>query len=214
MKLNIVLSLLCCVAFVLACSGEKKKTPESPKAATAAEGPKEVGAAPEDVEGTNGKNQADAEPMDAEEVRDELVGIWRVQLSAVADTSEIKALDEAQREQALKTAQQMVGNLAFEFTPDGKMNLYMGDKVRNGTYEVITAKGDVISLKTSHGSGAEVETEEVEVVLGDGTLKVTGQDKKQTLVLERGAPGLIEGGAPNAEVPSTGAAPTVTPTGK
>ena len=157
MKLNIVLSLLCCVAFVLACSGEKKKASESPKPAASADAPKEGGTVPEDVQGNDDKNQADAEPMDAEEVRDELVGIWRVQLSALADSPEIKALDEAQREQALKTAQQMVGNLAFEFTPDGKMNLYMGDKVRNGTYEVITAKGDVISLKTSHGSGAEVE---------------------------------------------------------
>ena len=100
-----------------------------------------------------------------------------------------RQLDEADRAKALETAQQMVGNLAFEFTPDGKMNLYMGDKIRNGTYEVLKASGDVITLKTSHGEGQTLEVEEVKVVVGDDTLKVTGEDSKQSLILERGPPG-------------------------
>ncbi len=214
MKLNLVLTTVCSFALLAACSSDKKKAPEETKPAAA----EQTTATPEAAPAADEKKEADAEPMDAEEVQDELVGIWRVKLSALADSPEIKALDESQRQRALETAQQMVGNLAFEFTPDGKMNLYMGDKVRNGTYEVLKAKGDVISLKTTHGSGAEVETEEVEVVLGDGTLKVTGQDKNQTLVLERGAPGLKDGAGRNVAGPNPAAAggpvPAVAPQGK
>ena len=204
MRLSLIFIVMFSFFFVLGCSSSKKDKKRPTKANV--EAPE---AADDGKSDTDDSAPADVEPMDHDEARDELVGIWRVRLSALAEDPELKKLDEVDREKALETAQQMVGNLAFEFTPDGKMNLYMGDKVRAGTYSILETTGDVITLKTSHGSGQDAEVENVEVVVADDTLKVTGEDGKQTLVLERGPPGKNTGGAPENGTEAGNAEPTV-----
>jgi hypothetical protein len=137
--------------------------------------------------------------MDEQEAQDTLVGIWRVKMDGLADTPEIKKLPVGEREAAIKRAQQMLPEIGFEFTPDGKMNLYMGDVIRNGTYKIIKASGDKLTVEMRHGR-AKPEVETVEILVGDEILTVTGEgdDGEQVLVLERGAPGTPTGAAEEA----------------
>ena len=202
MKFSPLLCWLIGLALVIGgCSSSKTEKAEKPQKAKA-ERPQQTEG--KTVEAPEAKPDAAQEPMDPEEAQDTLVGIWRVKLDALAEDSEIKKMPESEREGALKQAQQMLANLGFEFTPDGQMNLYIGDKIRKGTYKVMESRGDKLVLETRHGE-PKPEVETVEVIIGDETLTVSTPGKKQVLVLERGPPG-AGNSAPDGAAP--GEAPT------
>ena len=161
---------------------------------TAKETPKSAAPAEEKVENKTGEkgdpDEADLEPGEAQDV---LVGIWRMDLERLQDAPEIRALPKEEREAAVSNAKRLMSSLAFEFAPDGKMKMFMGSQVKEGSFRVLKTEGNILHLETKTGRAPDLLVEKIQVVVGNDTLRIDNapeqEGKKDFVYLQRGAPG-------------------------
>ena len=114
-------------------------------------------------------------------------GIWRIDLDSLKDDPEVKNAPKEERAAALRVAKSMMKNVAFEFTQDKKMNLFMSSQVRRGTYSVTGAKDNLLTLTTT-GSEDGTQKTVYEVRVFAEALELTDTQNKVTRRLIRGSP--------------------------
>jgi len=197
----IILTLTLALGLVLGCSSPDKaseaktKTPEA-KTKTSAAKPGTPTALPSAAKAAPPKaaqkpaeiNVADGDSQhEDDDVLAQLVGIWRVDLDALAKDSSIAKLAEKDRPDALALMKQTFQSMAFEYAADGKMRVFMGSQVRSGTYRIDETTDDGVKITTVLGKGAaKIETKSKISFLG-GTA-VIEEEGQPTLRLLRGIP--------------------------
>lgn len=107
-----------------------------------------------------------------------LVGAWKVDLAALAQTPDVAALDEATRARTLQIATKHLADLRFEFGADGAFSVTFANAKQTGRYEVAKAAGDTLTLKTTQQKGAELKTDEVQARFVGDRIVLTGPDGK------------------------------------
>ena len=128
-----------------------------------------------------------APPLTSDEAQMMLIGIWRIDLDSLRDDPEVKNTPKEERAEALRMAKSMMQNVAFEFTQDKKMNLFMSSQVRRGTYSVTGAKDNLLTVTTTNSEDGTQKTI-YEVRVFAEALELTDLKNKVTRRLIRGSP--------------------------
>ncbi len=122
-----------------------------------------------------------------DDVLAQLVGIWRVDLGALAKDPTITKLADKDRAEALALMRQTFQPMAFEYAADGKLRIFLGSQVRAGTYRIDDSKDGGVSLTTVLGTGAgKIESKSTLTFVNGGL--VVAEEGQTTLRLVRGIP--------------------------
>lgn len=132
-------------------------------------------------------NQADAEGL--------LVGIWKVDVSSVKTDEDMANLSEIERKSALEAKRQAMGQVAYEFAADEKLNIYLGgDSVQRGTYKLKRAEKpdpktpNLIFVEASTVGPIGSKTDKWQVFVSSNSLKMISLNGGESIRLFRGAP--------------------------
>jgi len=183
-------SLTLALALAAACS-PSKKTPERPVEAPAA--PALAADAPKPAPEATPQKPTETEVKggdtrhEDDDVLAQLVGIWRVDLDALAQDPAITNLAEKERPEALALMRQTFQSMAFEYAADGKLRVFFGSQTRTGTYTVHGSQEDTVSVTTVLGSGANKIESKIKITFESGAALIT-QDGEPSLRLLRGIP--------------------------
>lgn len=109
---------------------------------------------------------------------DTLIGVWKVDLVALQDSAELKAMDEAGREKALELARQHLAGLRFDFAKDGKFAVTFAKATQRGTWTVKQTDGDTLTIETTQSKGGEPKADQVQVRFTGDRAVLTGPDGK------------------------------------
>ncbi|MEE2786149.1 MAG: hypothetical protein VX589_02350, partial [Myxococcota bacterium] len=145
---------------------------------------------PPPTEGAGGNPMKTSEKLvlSTEDAKVMLVGIWRIDLAALSEDPEVKNAPDGEKADALKLAQDMMKNVAFEFAVDNKIGLFMDGRVRRGTYAIQKAVGDTLTVDVKTGEAGDVQATTYEVKVRAESLELTDLATKVKRTLVRGAP--------------------------
>jgi len=161
----------------------------------------------------------EAAPVDAKaQLLGRLAGDWHMDLASLESDPQFADLPAQQRMQALTMARQMMADVTFSFTEDGKIRLGFGPTGRTGTYTVDKVEGHALHI-TTRTQGPEGETVEKVLLRIEGdALRVTEGDDGRTIRLLRGKPEIAASqptGAPGSQpAAAPGSQPARAPTGQ
>ncbi len=174
---------LLALAFLFGCTSNDRETaPAEASAEQRAEEAAEEGASTEGAE-------AAAEPGDAKsQLLARLAGDWRMDLGSLEQDPQFAKLPPQQRMQALAMARQMMADVSFSFSDDGRVRLGFGPTGRAGTYTVDKVEGNALHVTTTT-KGPDGETVEKAIlrIEGDAMWVTEGKDGR-TIRLLRGKP--------------------------
>ena len=183
-------SLIVALALAAACS-PSKKTPAAPTKAPAAPAP--AADAPKRAPEASPKKPSETEVKggdarhEDDDVLAQLVGIWRVDLDALAKDPAITNLPEKERPEALALMRQTFQSMAFEYAADGKLRVFLGSQTRTGTYTIDGSEEDTVSVTTVLGAGANKIESKIKITFSGMAALIT-QDGEPSLRLVRGIP--------------------------
>lgn len=183
-SVNRLFLVMTCLSLI-ACGGKKTDAPKAkPTEETA-----EAAPAPETLEETPKKEDApkvEAEPLDEEDARTVLVGIWRVDLKSLGTAPVANDSMEPDEADALAVERQAMAMTAFEFSPEGRFTRFMGQQIIRGKYKIEKATGNLLHIVTT--IGGRQNKMRVKVTEDNLVVKQTGMP---TLTLERGPPKIM-----------------------
>jgi hypothetical protein len=183
-------SLIVALALAAACS-PSKKTPAAPTKAPAAPAPAADAPKPAAMASPNKPSETEVKGGDArhedDDVLAQLVGIWRVDLDALAKDPAITNLPEKERPEALALMRQTFQSMAFEYAADGKLRVFLGSQTRTGTYTIDGSEEDAVSVTTVLGTGANKIESKIKITFS-GTAALITQNGEPSLRLVRGIP--------------------------
>jgi hypothetical protein len=184
MRISNILFLLMLCASVAACGGKKTEAPK-PKTVEKAKQPVESEKAPAETAQKDDAPTEKAEPLNEEDARTILVGIWRVDVKSLGKAPPVDPL--ADDETAARAVErQALAMTAFEFSPEGRFTQFMGQQIFRGKYKVEKATGDVLHILTT----VEGRQTKMRVKVSEENL-VLKQRGVPTLTLERGPPKIM-----------------------
>ncbi len=117
-----------------------------------------------------------------------LAGDWRMDLESLERDPQIAKLPPQQRMQALVMARQMMSDVSFSFTEDGKVRLGFGPTGRTGTYTVDKVDGNALHITTRTKQGDDESVEKVVLRIEGDAMWVTEGADGRTIRLLRGKP--------------------------
>ena len=184
MRVFNILFLLVSCSSLIACGGKKTEAPK-PETVEKVEKPVEAENAPAEVGQKDEAPKAEAEPLNEEDARTILVGIWRVDVKSLGKAPPVDPL--ADDETAARAVErQALAMTAFEFSPEGRFTQFMGQQIYRGKYKVENATGDVLHIVTTV-DGRQTKMR-VKVSEDNLVLRQRGVPK---LTLERGPPKIM-----------------------
>lgn len=180
---NIFFLLVLCSS-VAACGGKKTEAP-TPKTVEKTKQPVEAAKAPAEAAQKDESPEEKAEPLNEEDARTILVGIWRVDVKSLGKAPVVDPL--ADDETAARAVErQALAMTAFEFSPEGRFTQFMGQQIYRGKYKVEKAQGDTLHIVTT----VQGRKTKMRVKVSEENL-VIKQQGTPTLTLERGPPKIM-----------------------
>ena len=108
------------------------------------------------------------------EPQDAIIGLWRLDPESIKMSDERFAQVPAEyRAEAVAQARRSAGAARFEFTREGAMNLYAGDMMKEGAYEITSVNSDTLFLGTVPDLSQLEITQNLSVRVGVDRLWVT-----------------------------------------
>lgn len=115
-----------------------------------------------------------------------LIGRWGLDVhQTMATDPKMSALSDDEKREAAARAEEMLGEMWFEFTESGEATTAMGDRVERSGYAIIGRDGNRLTVITVEESGETVVTERMTFIVEAQRLVVSKGE--QTIVLRRRA---------------------------